>query len=524
MKDGYTLVRPAKINENDLFANLQKLNTLQQQFVQHVFHIVKTKKEHEVYPKILLLGAAGTGKSLVLKTIDQLLTRYFDNLSTEHVDEPKVLLAAYTGVAAFLIGGNTCHNAFSLKIGFKGRSLKNESTKNEITSAHREIKAIIVDELSFISRENRAKIDFNCRKIYGNDHHSFGGKLDINPDRKFDDKQFLNEVLIDSVWKEFTLFELTEIVRQKNTDYQRALNNLAKGEMTDEDVALINKRAIISEQDVPESTPHFYPSNHEVDSTNNKKIYAHPGVLYESKAIDIIKGNKLSPKIKDDLLIDYLQKDVVSINLKSEILIKIGIKYMITTNICVREGLVNGANGTLELITLDPRNNKEILILWINFNNSKVGTIQRMPYIDYMKQNNIPLHLVPIKKLTLDVTTTKKYLLTHKVSHEAFRTQFPVTPCEAMTIHKSQGQTFPRAFVDFTSTSRLTTELMYVALSRCDYDGLYIKGEFKKPSNEATKSSKRIKAELERLRREAPLKLSYYNFEQNVGKRLYIIM
>jgi len=543
ISDVYTIARPAKINENELFENLRKLNTLQQQFVQHVFHIVKTKKEHEVYPKMILLGPAGTGKSLVLKTIDQLLTNYFDNFSTEHVDEPKVLLAAYTGIAAFLIGGNTCHNAFALKIGFKGKSLNNDSTKNTISCAHREIRAIIVDELSFISRETRAKIDFNCRRIYGNDHESFGGKLvifmgdlfqlspvcgrpiftklkNIRYDKKFDDKQFLNDVLIDSVWNEFSAFELTEIVRQKNIHYQRALNNLARGEMTDEDVALINKRAVKSEKEVPEGTPHFYPTNNEVDSYNAKRIYAHQGTLYESNAIDLIKGNKLTPKIKSDLLSDYLQKDVVSMNIKSTVLIKIDIKYMITFNINVPDGLVNGANGALEQITLDPRNNKEVIILWINFNNSKVGNIQRMPYIDYMKRNHIPLHLVPIKKITLDITATRKNLLTHKVSHEAFRTQFPITPCEAMTIHKSQGQTFQRAFIDFTSPYKMTTELKYVALSRCDYDGLYILGEFKKPSVDAARSAIRVKTELKRLANEAPPKLSFHNFEQNSGKKI----
>ena len=120
VKDVYTLARPPKINKEELFEKLQKLNVLQQQFVQHAFHIVKTKKEHEPYPKMLLTGPAGTGKSLVIETIDQLLTDYFDNLTTENIDKPKVLLKAYTGIAAFLIGGNPCHNAFSLKIGFKG--------------------------------------------------------------------------------------------------------------------------------------------------------------------------------------------------------------------------------------------------------------------------------------------------------------------------------------------------------------------------------------------------------------------
>ena len=73
----------------------------------------------------------------------------------------------------------------------------------------------------------------------------------------------------------------------------------------------------------------------------------------------------------------------------------------------------------------------EILILWISFNNSKVGNVARTPYIEYMKANNINLNLAPIKKSTFDVTTTQKSELSHKVIHEVFRTQFPVTPCDS---------------------------------------------------------------------------------------------
>jgi energy-coupling factor transporter ATP-binding protein EcfA2 len=249
--ENYTLTRPMKIEEKDIFENFRILNEKQYEFAQHIYHLVKTKKEHEPFPKIVLLGAAGTGKSLLLRVIYQLLTHYYDRIRGENPDDAKVLLAAYTGIAAFLIGGNTCHNAFALKIGYKGKSLDSDSTKNTIRAAHRSVKAIIIDELSFISKQTRNDIDKNCRKIYGNESESFGGKLVIfmgdlfqlppvcgqpiyktmknTKSTKFcNGKNLMADIESDRVWEEFKFFELTEIVRQKDAKYQTALNNLAR--------------------------------------------------------------------------------------------------------------------------------------------------------------------------------------------------------------------------------------------------------------------------------------------------------
>ena len=537
----YSLTRPAKIDKQELFEDMRKLNERQQEFVQHVFHTIKTKTEHESFPKILLLGPAGTGKSLVLRTLNQLITHYYNNIRGENPDEPKVCLAAYTGIAAFLIGGNTCHHAFALQIGYKGKSLTSDSTKNTIRTAHRAVKAIIIDELSFISKQNRNDIDLNCRKIYGNDDESFGGKLVIfmgdlfqlppvcgqpiyrtmkntNSKQTSKGRNLMANIESDRVWNEFKLFELTEIVRQKHATYQTALNNLARGKMTEADLKLINERVFARDEDIPPDVIHLFYSNEEVRSYNAKKIYALGGEVYEVDATDEIKGDKVLPEIKEMLLKDYLQDKIPSNNLKQKLLVKIGIRYMVLYNIDVSDGLVNGAFGILELITFSEKNNKEVLLMWLNFNNSRVGNVTKMPYIDYMKANNIPLNLVPIKKETLDMTCSKKGLLSNKVLHEAFRTQFPVTPCEALTIHKTQGLTLPNICLDLRKVTRgLVTNLKYVALSRCDFQGLYILGEFKCPTDN---SSIGIIEEIERLRKEAPLELCFYNFEQDTGKKI----
>ena len=55
----------------------------------------------------------------------------------------------------------------------------------------------------------------------------------------------------------------------------------------------------------------------------------------------------------------------------SELLLKIGIKYMIVINIDVEDGLVNGACGIIKHITFSDKNVP--LIIWLEFDNDKIG-------------------------------------------------------------------------------------------------------------------------------------------------------
>ena len=57
-------------------------------------------------------GGAGTGKTFVGKERFQLLVRMHNNIMQYDPSKPIGLIAAYTGNAAFNIGGVTLHSAF----------------------------------------------------------------------------------------------------------------------------------------------------------------------------------------------------------------------------------------------------------------------------------------------------------------------------------------------------------------------------------------------------------------------------
>lgn len=108
--------------------------------------------------------------------------------------------------------------------------------------------------------------------------------------------------------------------------------------------------------------------------------------------------------------------------------IKIGIRYMIIINLNVPDGLVNGTTGILKTITFKDSEKTIPKILWFDFESKNIGNNTRSGFIDFMKKNNISLQLTPIEA----------YIHTDRIENGCIhRTQFPLNPAEAITVHKS---------------------------------------------------------------------------------------
>lgn len=110
---------PKRITREDLLRSLEMLNAKQRIIVMHILKWLKTRPKTPFH--IFLSGSAGVGKSTVINALYQLITDHFDHVEGLTPDSMKVLLAAFAGKAAFLIGGTTLHTAFQLPVQqFKG--------------------------------------------------------------------------------------------------------------------------------------------------------------------------------------------------------------------------------------------------------------------------------------------------------------------------------------------------------------------------------------------------------------------
>ena len=270
------------------------------------------------------------------------------------------------------------------------------------------------------------------------------------------------------LWRLFKIYRLTEIMRQKDDmNFAYALNNLANSQLTAEDLILFNSRLFDkNDSRIPGDAIRLYSTNEEVDLYNTLAINNSPEKEYKVEALDFVPSGT-SRLIRDRALFTVSLKSTQETHgLPRIITLKEGIKYMITTNIEVSDGLVNGSSGVLR--SIQTRNNGEYVeMIWIEFDNELVGSKARSLYPAKKYSDK---YLTPIHRVIKDIYTRAESRIV-MVS----RKMFPLTPSEALTIHKSQGQTYGEVVVNLGRGLDISS--YYTAVSRArSSDGLFLIG------------------------------------------------
>ena len=100
---------------------------------------------------IFLTGGGGCGKSHLIKTIYQAVSKIF-LYHGSCPDRPRVLLLAPTGVASINIDGTTLHSAFGLPCDGPFYPLNNK-VLDSLRRKFSEVQLIIIDEISMVSKK-----------------------------------------------------------------------------------------------------------------------------------------------------------------------------------------------------------------------------------------------------------------------------------------------------------------------------------------------------------------------------------
>ena len=171
-----------------------------------------------------------------------------------------------------------------------------------------------------------------------------------------------------------------------------------------------------------------------------------------------------------------------------------------SVNVNVEDGLTNGAFGRVKLIEYKIEGNKRPSIIWMKFDDPRIGKATREKYFQKgYYDSNIQRDWTPIYEV--ERTSMYKYKMFQ-------RTQFPLRPAAAKTIHKGQGITEDEAVVDLTQHKRFMKlpHMHYVAFSRVRK----LKNLYNLNLNKAAIDlDEDVNVEMQRLRTEAPLELSY---------------
>ena len=256
-------------------------------------------------------------------------------------------------------------------------------------------------------------------------------------------------------WEDMQLHKLTQIMRQRDIEFAECLNNICRltpKENSAEDILLQNCELHVKENDIqyPCDAMHVYAWNKSCDEWNEQRLHMLDGRVYESIALDSKRDDCTQ------LATLHLTKQNNTIgNLRSILRVKKGARVMLTTNIDVSEGLINGAMGIIIDIILDEHKNN-IRVILIQFDNCIVGKEARIN----STYRHINLSSMPISKVKASAG------IHGHTCCQGSQTQFLPMLAWAVSIHKCQGLTLDEIVVDMTpAKGQFASGQAYVAFS-----------------------------------------------------------
>ncbi|ELP86512.1 hypothetical protein EIN_034430 [Entamoeba invadens IP1] len=397
-------------------------------------------------------GAAGTGKSYVMKKMISILRQ---------THELGVYVTASTGIAACNIGGTTLHSFAGIGLGdLSGDQLLTKVIKNsQAFDRWKKAEVILIDEISMISGELLEKLDYVAKNIKRN-QQPFGGIqmifsgdfFQLPPVSKNQNIKFVFEV---AAWKnavkECVILHTQH--RQNDLEFIDILNNIRYGYFTkkaQEVLQTCQKKNLGSEKRTC-----LYSHRADADTMNRREL-------------DKLKEETTTFECLDNG-IETSKKSLKDCQAPDKLVLKKGAVVMLLKNIAADLGLVNGAVGTV--IGFEPM--KEIKLKELKENEKSQFCDIRVTERSFYAHNKV-FPLVQFEKT--------KYLVIPDVWEieiggivMACRVQLPLAYAWALSIHKSQGLTLPRAEVNLEKV--FESGQAYVALSRLQsLDGLKIVG------------------------------------------------
>lgn len=156
-----------------------------------------------------------------------------------------VLVCASTGRAAYLVGGATIHACFRLPVTqYKGDLLPlSDDAANKMRRELREVRLVIVDEVSMVGATALEHIDSRLRQVFSRPSRPFGNLSvvlvgDLRQLPPVGDRQVFragagrgcyDAILDGHLWRLFKHYELTDVERQRDdAEFAKALNALAE--------------------------------------------------------------------------------------------------------------------------------------------------------------------------------------------------------------------------------------------------------------------------------------------------------
>ena len=438
---------------------------------------IKCKKELKPFPplKVKLLGVAGTGKSRTIKTFVQEFDRLMINSDLLEKDQGRIIMCAPTGVAAYNIGcgAASVHRTFFIPVKSKFTDFSGERQK-QLEQAFENAWLVIIDEISMVGCEMfaklnerlvQAKLDENLLISNAQQNPSlqrppFGGigmvvcgdfgqlipimqhsLMDDTPLQLYDNPKpshlFTNKGK--NLFQDFKIcIILTKQHRQNGVAYTDLCLKLRDGTLTPEDHNLLQNRHYEyidgqEKEDLTNKGTRLVATNQQAGKYNAKTLIR----TAKKSRVKIFRINAQETGHKPDYKPVTASENFGG--LKSTIHLTIGSRVMMTSNILVEAGLINGAQGTVMDIVFENQDTDDqlpcyVLVCLDSYNGPSL-------FSDHNKANWVPIF--PITRQ-------------HDIKKHIERAQIPLRLSSAMTGHKVQGLSlYHGAVVEYPSDEQL---------------------------------------------------------------------
>lgn len=370
---------------------------------------------------LFITGRAGTGKSTLLRCLRTNLPN-------------KTAVLAPTGLAAVNVSGQTIHSFF----GFPPQLITPDVVKRCRRAAmFRSIDTIIIDEVSMVRADLMQGIDMALRLTRKKPTMPFGGVQVIAMGdlhqlppvvREREEMQFFRETyggvyfFNASVFNDVPLnvVELTKVYRQQESDFLEALNGVREGKPTHEHLEVFNDRvAPFRSLELAEEYIVLTPVNQTAETTNKLFLDRLKG---QGTTFEAVVTGKFEPSA-----------------------------YPTDKALVLKEGA--------KVVML--RNDAEKR--WVNGTQARVSRIKG--HTVWIEVDGDEYELEPTAWENIRYEPNPETDKVEETVVGSFR-QLPVRLAWALTIHKSQGMTLDKVYVNF-GRGTFAHGQAYVALSRC---------------------------------------------------------